>query len=45
MFWQTIIGAVLILLPVALLFDFHPDRERCDARGRPLARRWIARHH
>jgi hypothetical protein len=42
MLWQVILGGFLVLLPVALLFDFHPERERCDAQGRPLSRRWAA---
>jgi hypothetical protein len=38
--WQIIVGTFLVLLPFALLFDLHPDRERLDARGRPLRRAW-----
>jgi len=42
MVWQLIVAAFLVLLPFALLFDLHPDRERLDARGRPLRRTWVA---
>jgi len=48
MVWQLALGAFLVLLPFALLFDLHPDRERLDARGRPLRREWrvpAARQH
>jgi len=41
MVWQLALGAFLVLLPFALLFDLHPDRERLDAYGRPLRRSWI----
>lgn len=40
MFWQLVVGAFLVLIPFALLFDLHPHRERLDARGRPLRREW-----
>ena len=40
MAWQLVVGAFLVLLPFALLLDLHPDRERLDARGRPLRRDW-----
>lgn len=40
MVWRLVIGAFLVLLPFALLLDFHPARERLDARGRPLRRDW-----
>jgi len=40
MVWQAVLGAFLLLVPFALLFDLHPDRERLDARGRPLPREW-----
>jgi hypothetical protein len=42
MVWQLIVAGFLVLLPFALLFDLHPDRERLDARGRPLRRTWVA---
>jgi hypothetical protein len=42
MVWQLIVAGFLFLLPFALLFDLHPDRERLDARGRPLRRAWVA---
>ena len=42
MAWQLIIGGFLVVLPFALLFDLHPDRERLDAAGRPLRRDWHA---
>jgi hypothetical protein len=40
MAWRLVVGAFLVLLPFALLLDLHPDRERLDARGRPLRRDW-----
>jgi hypothetical protein len=40
MIWQVLVGAFLVLLPFALLLDLYPDRERLDARGRPLRRDW-----
>lgn len=40
MFWQLVVGIFLVLLPFALLFDLHPDRERLDAYGHPLRRDW-----
>jgi len=40
MVWQLVIGAFLVLLPVTLLLDLHPDRERLDAAGRPIRRDW-----
>jgi hypothetical protein len=40
MVWQLVGGGFLVLLPFALLLDLHPDRERLDARGRPLRRDW-----
>ena len=40
--WQLVVGAFLVPLPFALLFDLHPDRERLDARGCPLRRDWQA---
>jgi hypothetical protein len=43
MVWQLVIGAFVLVLPVALLYDLHPERERLDARGRPLRRRWHLR--
>jgi hypothetical protein len=41
MVWQLVLGVFLVLLPFALLMDLHPDRERLDARGRPLRRDWV----
>lgn len=38
--WQLVILAFVVLIPFALMADFHPDRERLNARGRPLARDW-----
>lgn len=40
MLWQLTLGVFLVLVPFALLFDLHPDRERLDANGRPLRRDW-----
>lgn len=38
--WQLVTLVVLVLLPIALLADFYPHRERLDSRGRPLERDW-----
>lgn len=38
--WQLLLLGALVLVPFTLLADFHPDRERLDARGRPLGRDW-----
>jgi len=38
--WQFALGGFLVLVPFALLFDLHPERERLDASGRPLRRDW-----
>lgn len=38
--WQVIVFAFVVLVPFALLVDFWPRRERCDAQGRPLPRDW-----
>ena len=38
--WQLVVAGFLVLLPVTLLLDLHPHRERLDAAGRPLRRRW-----
>lgn len=45
MAWQLVVAAFLVLLPVTLLLDLHPHRERCDAAGRPLRRDWADRPH
>jgi hypothetical protein len=38
--WQIVLFAFVALLPLALMVDFWPSRERLDYRGRPLARSW-----
>ena len=38
--WQVVVAAVLVALPLVLLLLGHRHRERLDARGRPLRRRW-----
>ena len=38
--WQIVLFTLIVLLPFALMFDFWPDRERVDYRGRPLPRDW-----
>ncbi len=38
--WQIVVFVFFVLLPFALLFDFWPDRERLDYRGRPVSRDW-----
>lgn len=43
--WQIIVMAVLVLLPIALMLDFHPHSERLTSRGRPLERTWQRGHH
>ncbi len=40
MSWQLVLAGVLVLLPVTLLLDLHPHRERLDTAGRPLRRAW-----
>ena len=42
MVWQLVVGAFLVLLPFAIMFDLHPSRERLDAAGRRLRRDWQA---
>jgi hypothetical protein len=44
--WQIIVAVFLVLLPIALMIDYWPDRERLTARGAPLSRDWrpAARH-
>jgi hypothetical protein len=44
--WQIIVAVFLVLLPIALMIDYWPDRERLTARGAPLPRDWrpAARH-
>jgi hypothetical protein len=43
--WQVVFLAFVVLLPLALLADLYPDRERLDSRGRPLERDWIRQFH
>jgi hypothetical protein len=43
--WQIIILAFLVLLPVALMVDYWPNRERLTARGAPLPRDWRPAAH
>lgn len=38
--WQLIVIAFLLLLPLALVVDFWPQRERLDSQGQPLPRSW-----
>ena len=38
--WQWVLLVFVILLPLALMADFWPDRERLSSRGAPLARGW-----
>lgn len=38
--WQLVILAFVVLVPLALMADFYPHRERLSARGRPLERDW-----
>lgn len=38
--WQVILGAFLVLLPVVLMLDFWGD-ERLDSRGKPIPREWF----
>ncbi len=38
--WQIIVLVFLTLLPMALLLDFWPDRDRLTWRGAPIERRW-----
>jgi hypothetical protein len=39
-FWQIVVFAFIVLLPMALMLDFWPHRERLDYRGQPVARTW-----
>jgi hypothetical protein len=43
--WQVITMAVLVLLPIALMLDFHPHGERLGSRGQPLERPWRRGRH
>ena len=38
--WQVAVTAAVVALPLVLLLVGHRHRERLDARGRPLQRRW-----
>jgi len=38
--WQVVLATLVVLLPFALLFDFHRDRERLTSVGKPLERDW-----
>lgn len=38
--WQIVALAFFILLPMALLLDFWPDRERLSRTGTPIERDW-----
>jgi hypothetical protein len=38
--WQIVLIVVFVFLPMSLMVDFHPHRERLDARGVPLSRTW-----
>ena len=40
--WQILLMAFLVVLPMALMVDFHPHQERLTSRGRPLTRNWPA---
>lgn len=46
-FWQVgvFLFALLLLLPLALMLDFWPDRERLTFRGSPASREWIRQIH
>jgi hypothetical protein len=39
-YWQIAVIAVLVLLPMSLMLDFWPHRERLSSRGAPLSRDW-----
>jgi hypothetical protein len=38
--WQIVLIAFFVLLPMALLLDFWPDRERLSRTGAPVQRDW-----
>lgn len=38
--WQFVALAVFVLLPMALLVGFWPDRERLTSNGAPVEREW-----
>ncbi|GGI03325.1 hypothetical protein [Egicoccus halophilus] len=43
--WQVVGFVFLALLPLVLMADFWPARERLDYRGRPLPRPWRRQYH
>lgn len=38
--WQVVLLVIFVLVPLALMVDFWPDRERLTYRGSPAAREW-----
>jgi hypothetical protein len=38
--WQIALLTFFVLLPIALLLDFYPGRERVASDGQPLQREW-----
>lgn len=38
--WQILLLAFFVVLPMALLGDFWPDRERLTFVGKPVERAW-----
>ncbi|WP_157041656.1 hypothetical protein [Nitriliruptor alkaliphilus] len=38
--WQIVLITFFVLLPMALLLDFWPHRERLSRTGAPVPREW-----
>ena len=38
--WQVVMLAAAVLLPLVLLASMHPARERLSTRGVPMQREW-----
>lgn len=38
--WQLILLAAAVILPLVLLASMHPARERLSTRGVPMQRAW-----
>jgi hypothetical protein len=43
--WQIVAFAFIALLPMALMLDFWPHRERLNYRGQPVERTWERQIH
>jgi hypothetical protein len=38
--WQVVLLAAAVVLPLVLLASMHPGRERLSTRGVPMPRAW-----